>query len=98
VKEMLDAGYYDMEKLAAGGWLTALKYADELEEDLKKRTGGDDDEFASVPLRRYQKGACAATLVYSADGRSAGRRCECCEWQVRCIASMLAATCASAVA
>ena len=57
VAEMLDAGYYDMEKLAAGGWLTALKYADELEDELKTRTGGKDDEFAAVPLSRYQNSA-----------------------------------------
>jgi hypothetical protein len=59
-KALLDAGYYDMRKLLEGGWVTGLKYADELEDDLKGRTGGKDDEFEYVPLRKYQNGASAA--------------------------------------
>lgn len=57
---MLDAGHYDMKKLEAGGWVTALRYADELEEQLAGLTGGKDDEFQSVALRKYQKGARAS--------------------------------------
>ena len=75
VAEMLDAGYYDMEKLAAGGWLTALKYADELEDELKTRTGGKDDEFAAVPLSRYQNSAPRrhGRCQYACSCRSHGR-------------------------
>lgn len=56
VVALLDEGVYDMEKLKAEGWVTDLKYADELEDDLKSRTGGKDDEAALVPLKRYQHG------------------------------------------
>lgn len=31
VAALLDAGVYDMEKLLEGGWLTGLKYADEVQ-------------------------------------------------------------------
>jgi protease IV len=53
---LLDEGVYDMEKLKAQGWVTDLKYSDELEDELKGCTGGKDDEAALVPLTRYQNG------------------------------------------
>ena len=31
VAKLLDAGVYDMEKLLEGGWVTGLKYADEVQ-------------------------------------------------------------------
>ena len=36
---MLDKGIYDMEEFQSGGWVTGLKYSDEITDDLKKRTG-----------------------------------------------------------
>ena len=36
---MLDAGLYDMEDFKAGGWITDLKYEDEIEDMLKPKTG-----------------------------------------------------------
>ena len=60
VAALLDAGVYDMQKLADGGWVTGLKYADEVKTVLQERSGGKADEVAAVPLRRYKYGA--ATL------------------------------------
>jgi len=40
VAALLDRGVYDNEVFAKEGWVTALKYEDEIIEDLKKRTGG----------------------------------------------------------
>lgn len=39
VRALLDAGVYDMQVLKDQGWVTDLKYADEVEELLKARTG-----------------------------------------------------------
>lgn len=36
---MLDEGIYDTEKFASEGWVTALKYEDEINEQLKPLTG-----------------------------------------------------------
>ena len=47
---MLDEGIFDMQKFVDGGWVTGLKYDDELLEDLKKRTGGKSDELRSVSV------------------------------------------------
>ena len=33
-----------MEEYAAGGWINATKYEDELRDMLKERTAGKDDE------------------------------------------------------
>lgn len=56
VEALLDEGVFDMARLDAGGWLTALKYADEVTDLLAERTGGKKDEFSKVSLRRYQYG------------------------------------------
>jgi hypothetical protein len=40
VAALLDRGVFDNEVFAQEGWVTALKYEDEIIEDLKKRTGG----------------------------------------------------------
>ena len=45
---MLDRGIYRMEDYVEGGWVTALKYEDELIKDLEKRTGSDSDKLKSV--------------------------------------------------
>lgn len=36
---MLDKGIYDMEEFSAGGWVTGLKYSDEMNEMMEERTG-----------------------------------------------------------
>jgi hypothetical protein len=36
---MLDQGIYDMEQFKAGGWVTDLKYEDEINQLMKERTG-----------------------------------------------------------
>lgn len=48
VKAMVDEGIFDMQKYVDGGWITALKYDDEVLEDLKKRTAGKADKLRSV--------------------------------------------------
>lgn len=40
VAALLDRGVYDNEVLLREGWVSALKYEDEITDDLKKRTGG----------------------------------------------------------
>lgn len=55
VAGLLDRGVYDNEVLLAEGWVDSLKYEDELIEDLKRKTGGKEDEVAKVGLSRYSK-------------------------------------------
>lgn len=40
VAALLDRGVFDNEVLLKEGWVSALKYEDEITDDLKKRTGG----------------------------------------------------------
>ena len=51
---MLDEGIFDMQKFVDGGWVTGLKYDDEVLEDLKKRTGGKPDKLRSVSASMSQ--------------------------------------------
>jgi len=51
VEAMLNEGIFDMQKYVDGGWVTGLKYEDEVMDDLKKRTGGKADKLRSVSLR-----------------------------------------------
>lgn len=51
VEAMLNEGIFDMQKYVDGGWVTALKYEDEVLDDLKKRTGGKADKLRSVSSR-----------------------------------------------
>ncbi|KAF8059999.1 hypothetical protein HT031_004937 [Scenedesmus sp. PABB004] len=55
VAALLDRGVYDNEVFAQEGWVSGLRYEDEIIDDLKKRTGGKEDEVAKVGLRRYAK-------------------------------------------
>ena len=55
VEALLDAGVYDMEAYKAGGWVTDLKYEDELNDMIKARTGGKEDELRAVGLRKYAR-------------------------------------------
>lgn len=41
---MLEEGIFDMKRFAEGGWVTALKYEDEIIDDLKVRTAGDGEK------------------------------------------------------
>ncbi|KAG1677042.1 hypothetical protein FOA52_001212 [Chlamydomonas sp. UWO 241] len=56
VKAMLEEGIYDMQKFMDGGWVTALRYEDEVIEDLKARTDTKEDKpLKKVELRKYSK-------------------------------------------
>ncbi|GAB4824168.1 hypothetical protein N2152v2_011214 [Parachlorella kessleri] len=55
VAAMLDAGIFDMEQFKEGGWLTDLKYEDEINDMLKPKTGGKEDEVAKVSYNKYAK-------------------------------------------
>eukprot|EP00798_Chlamydomonas_sp_ICE-L_P012519 gene12519-15735_t len=50
---MMDEGIIEMSRFLKEGWLTGLKYEDEVLEDMKGRTGGKKDEVRSVTLRKY---------------------------------------------
>eukprot|EP00887_Chlorella_sp_A99_P004631 scaffold4.g4631.t1 len=70
VEAMLNEGIYDMREYMAGGWVTDLRYEHELEMTLMCRTGGKEDEAATVPLKRYQRvvGVVRASGAISAGG------------------------------
>lgn len=55
VEALLEAGVYDMEQFKSGGWVTDLKYEDELNDLVKARTGGKEDELRAVGLKKYAK-------------------------------------------
>lgn len=56
VAALLEEGVYDMKCFLEGGWVTALKYEDEVLEDLKERTGRKPDEpLRKVELGRYSR-------------------------------------------
>lgn len=55
VKALLDKGVYDTAEYLDGGWVDALQYEDEIQEQLKKDTGGKEDQVAQVALRKYAK-------------------------------------------
>ncbi|KAL3146137.1 hypothetical protein ABBQ38_015479 [Trebouxia sp. C0009 RCD-2024] len=55
VEAMLNEGIFDMQKYVDGGWITGLRYEDEVMDDLKKRTGGKKDKLRSVTLKKYAK-------------------------------------------
>lgn len=57
---MLEEGIYDTKKLVEGGWISDLKYEDELIDELKKLTAPDDAEnedkqLRKVGIKKYQK-------------------------------------------
>ena len=53
---MLNEGIFDMQKFVDGGWVTALKYEEEVNEDLKKRTGGKKTKLRSVSMLMHNMG------------------------------------------
>ena len=48
VEAMLDRGIYKMEDYVEGGWVTALRYEDEVMKDLEKRTNSKPDKLHAV--------------------------------------------------
>lgn len=55
VEDFINEGVYDMKVLQEGNWVTNLKYEDEINDILKERTGGKEDELRFVKLKRYSK-------------------------------------------
>jgi len=55
VENLLNSGVFEMEKLQQGGWIDGLKYADEVDDMIKERTGGKEDELRFVPFKKYKK-------------------------------------------
>jgi protease IV len=53
VEGLLDAGMYEMSHFKEGGWVTDLKYEDEINDMIKERTGGKEDELRAVGLKKY---------------------------------------------
>lgn len=45
---MLDAGYVHVSEYASSGWLTGLKYEDEIIQDLEKRTDSKEGKLKEV--------------------------------------------------
>ena len=52
---MLDAGYVDVAEYASNGWLTGLKYEDEIIQDLEKRTKSEEGKLKEVPALPHQQ-------------------------------------------
>lgn len=55
VQELLDSGMYKMEDFLSGGWVDGLMYEDQVNDLVKERTGGKEDELRAVGLSRYAK-------------------------------------------
>jgi protease-4 len=55
VKALIDEGIYDMARLKEVGMVDDLKYEDEINDMLKERTDGKDDELRFVKYKRYRK-------------------------------------------
>ena len=47
---MLDKGIFRMEDYVEGGWVTGLKYEDEVIKDLEKRTDSKPDKLRAVSI------------------------------------------------
>jgi len=54
-EEFINKGYFDMLKLKEQGFIDDLKYEDEINDMLKARTDGKEDELRFVKLRKYRK-------------------------------------------
>ncbi|KAI3438408.1 hypothetical protein D9Q98_000839 [Chlorella vulgaris] len=66
----MDRGEYDMEAVKAAGFVTGLVYECELEEMLKKRTGGKEDQLPTVGYSKYKK-VRPSTFGINAGGKKA---------------------------
>jgi hypothetical protein len=49
----LEEGVYDMKQFVEGGWVTALKYEDEVIDILKEKTEGQKDEEVRERKRQF---------------------------------------------
>ena len=47
---MLDKGIFRMEDYVEGGWVTGLRYEDEVIKDLEKRTDSKPDKLRAVSI------------------------------------------------
>jgi protease-4 len=66
----MDRGEYDMEAVKAAGFVTGLVYECELEEMLRKRTGGKEDQLPTVGYSKYKK-VRPSTFGINAGGKKA---------------------------
>ncbi|BBN19507.1 protease IV [Marchantia polymorpha subsp. ruderalis] len=56
VEDLLDTGVFELAKLKEGGWITDIKYEDEVDEMLKERLGiKEDKKLKSVDYRKYSR-------------------------------------------
>ncbi|KAJ7559074.1 hypothetical protein O6H91_04G068800 [Diphasiastrum complanatum] len=56
VINLLEEGIFDVKKLKGGGWITDIKYEDEIEAMLKERLGQKGDKpLQSVDYKRYSR-------------------------------------------
>jgi len=55
VEAIVDEGIFDMERLMEVGMVDGLKYNDEIEDMLKERTDGKEDELRFVKFKKYRK-------------------------------------------
>ena len=62
VEDLIDRALYKCEELQEQGWITDLKYKDDIQEMLKKRTGGGPSEARITSLAKYAKVPRGATL------------------------------------
>ncbi|KAL3678445.1 hypothetical protein R1sor_021401 [Riccia sorocarpa] len=54
VEDLLNAGVFKLENLKEGGWISDIKYEDEIDEMLKKKLDiAEDKKLRSVDYRRY---------------------------------------------
>ncbi len=47
---MLNAGYVDVQDYVKHGWLSGVKYEDEIFDDLTKRTDSEEDKLKKVTV------------------------------------------------
>lgn len=59
---MLNAGYVDVQDYVKHGWLSGVKYEDEIFDDLTKHTDSDEDKLKKVFL---EHAACLTLWSFS---------------------------------
>ena len=57
---MLNRGIFRMEEYVEGGWLSGLRYEDEVLKDLEKRTDSKPDELKTVRMAWHLQRRCTA--------------------------------------
>lgn len=68
---MLNRGIFRMEEYVEGGWLSALKYEDEVLRDLERRTDSKPDKLKAV---RHTRTLPVMTVKNSSQQGSSARR------------------------